>query len=303
MKLKTLIADMGILFECQSTNEEEVETLALASSNVGCTYGTFLDDKKYLDSLPKNARIVLTTKALERDVIAMGKCAIVVKKPRIVFFELHNALKDNPLYAREKFETLIGENCQISKNAVISKNNVIIGNNVIIEDFVVIKENTVIKNNCIIRTGTIIGGEGFEHKRNGTEILSVKHLGGVILEEAVELQQSNCVDKAIYPWDNTIVGASTKTDNCVHIAHADKLGERVFIAACACLAGRVETGDDVWIGPGATIINGISIGDKAKISIGSVVTQSVSAGAQVTGNFAVEHRKFMKFIKRLARNE
>ena len=112
------------------------------------------------------------------------------------------------------------------------------------------------------------------------------------------MQQGNFVDKAIYPWDNTIIGDYSKTDNNVHIAHADKIGKRVFIAACTCIAGRVETGDDVWIGPGVTVINGISIGDKAKISIGSVVTKSVKNGEQVTGNFAIPHAKFIENLKK-----
>ena len=132
-----------------------------------------------------------------------------------------------------------------------------IGNNVVIEEFVSIKENTIIGDNCVIRAGSIIGGEGFEHKRNGEDVLSVKHLGGVIIEDNVEFQQGNFVDKAIYPWDDTIIGENSKTDNNVHIAHADKIGKRVFIAASTCIAGRVEIGNDVWIGPGVTVTNGI----------------------------------------------
>lgn len=56
-------------------------------------------------------------------------------------------------------------------------------------------------------------------------------------------------------------------------------------------------GDNVWIGPGVTITNGIEVGNKASISIGSVVTKSVNDGSTVTGNFAIDHSKFIEHMK------
>ena len=40
------------------------------------------------------------------------------------------------------------------------------------------------------------------------------------------------------------------------------------------------------------------IGNKAKISIGSVVTKPVMENERVTGNFAIEHSKFLENIKK-----
>jgi UDP-3-O-[3-hydroxymyristoyl] glucosamine N-acyltransferase len=63
------------------------------------------------------------------------------------------------------------------------------------------------------------------------------------------------------------------------------------------LAGSVRLGNDVWIGPNSTISNGVTVGDGAKVSLGAVVTRDVPAGARVTGNFAVDHEKFLGFLK------
>lgn len=298
MIISELIKKNNISNVCNTEDEIEVETLGLAGSNLDCNYCTFLDNEKYLDDLSEKAKVILTTAELSTKIKDLNKIPCIVDNPRLAFFKLHNALSSDCTYARNEYETVIGEGCHIAKSAIISEKNVNIGKNVIIEDLVVIKENVIIGDNCIIRSGTIVGGEGFEHKRDGEKILSVKHLGGVVIKNNVELQQNNCVDKAIYPWDDTIIEEGCKTDNFVHIAHADKLGKRVFIAACTCLAGRITTGDDVWIGPGVTIINGITIGSKAKISIGSVVTKSVMEGQQVTGNFAIEHSKFIENLKK-----
>lgn len=298
MLLSELLKKNDIVENYVIKNEKEIESLALSGSNIDLQFCTFVESEKYLNQLSLNATMVFTTDELSEKILECGKGVCIVENPRLSFFLLHNAMQDYDSYRRTDRPVVIGENCRISDKACIATQNVKIGDNVIIEEFVSIKENTEIGDNCIIRAGSIIGGEGFEHKRNGEEIISVKHLGGVIIENNVELQQGNFVDKAIYPWDNTIIGEGTKTDNNVHIAHADKIGKRVFIAACTCIAGRVETGEDVWIGPGVTIINGIFIGNKAKISIGSVVTKPVMENERVTGNFAIEHSKFLENIKK-----
>lgn len=298
MLLSNLLKQYNVTEKYSIINEQNFEILALAGGKTQLSFCTFLESDKYLEQLSLNATMVFTTKELSRKIIERGKGVCIVNNPKICFFKLHNSLVDSNEYIRKDCPNEIGENCVIHKNACIAEKNIKIGNNVVIEEFCSIKENTVIGDNCIIRAGSIIGGEGFEHKRCEDGIISVKHCGGVILGNNVELQQGNFVDKAIYPWDNTIIGDNSKTDNNVHIAHADKIGKRVFIAACTCIAGRVETGDDVWIGPGVTVINGISIGDKAKISIGSVVTKPVKNGEQVTGNFAIPHAKFIENLKK-----
>ncbi len=70
-----------------------------------------------------------------------------------------------------------------------------------------------------------------------------------------------------------------------------------MIVAGSAIGGRTIVGDDVWIGINSTISNGLTIGDNCRISLGSVVTQSVAAGKTVTGNFAIDHKKFIEFIK------
>lgn len=299
MLLSKLLKTYDVCAEYEIVNEKEFDTLALAGGKVDLKFCTFLESEKYLEQLSSNAVMIFTKKALCSKLLEKGKGVCIVDNPRIAFFSLHNCLQNLYEYRRPDKPNEFGENCQIHKSTYIAEKNVRIGNNVVIEEFVSIKENTIIGDNCVIRAGSIIGGEGFEHKRNGEDVLSVKHLGGVIIEDNVEFQQGNFVDKAIYPWDDTIIGENSKTDNNVHIAHADKIGKRVFIAASTCIAGRVEIGNDVWIGPGVTVTNGISIGDKAHISIGSVVTKSVKGGEKVTGNFAIEHAKFINYLRKI----
>jgi len=50
----------------------------------------------------------------------------------------------------------------------------------------------------------------------------------------------------------------------------------------------------VWIGPNSTISDHISIGNSAIITLGSVVCKNVKSKQTVTGNFALEHRQFVR---------
>ncbi|MDI9216969.1 UDP-3-O-(3-hydroxymyristoyl)glucosamine N-acyltransferase [Clostridium tertium] len=257
---------------------------------------SFIESEKFLSQLSKSISCVITTKEMASK-IPESIGVIISEVPRIDFFNLHNKLIENKGYKREDFETEIGENCSISKDAIISNKNVKIGNNVVIEEHVIIRENTTIKDNCIIRANTVIGGEGYEFKRYNNKTMGVVHVGGVIIEENAEVQYSSCIDKAIYPWDNTIIGEYSRIDNLVQISHAVKVGKRCFITSKTTIGGRTIIGDNCWFGLGATVSNGLVIGNNSSVSLGAVVTRSLKENSKVSGNFAIDHNKFIDFIK------
>ena len=279
--------DFGIL---EITNKKEFETLGLANSIIDYDFCTFVDDLKFTKATANNAVMIITTKEITDKIEGKGLC--ISSSPRITFFKLHNYLVNKDYYRlNKKIKTQIGENCDINDKANIACNNVVIGKNVTIEEFVSIKENVTIGDNSKIRAGTIIGGEGFEFKRLEDSILSVRHIGGVKIGEAVEIQQNVAIDKAIYPWDDTLVGDFTKIDNFVHIAHGVKIGERVLIAAGSCIAGRTVIGNETWIGPKVVISNGLEVGNNCHIIIGSVVLSNLKENIKVFGNPARAYDK------------
>ena len=296
MYISKILKEMGIPHICK--NEQRVSSLGLVEYNDGKDVCTFVDNEYYLEKLSDNIQMVLIGEdlldTLKQYRKSYGIC--VVENPRLTYFRLHNYLVNDISYRRTDFKTRIGNNCNISSQAVIADKNVIIGNNVTIEEFAVIRENTVINDNSIIRAGCKIAGEGFEFKNTSEEVFHVSHIGGVIIGESVEIQYNTCIDKAIYPWDNTVIGDHVKIDNLVHIGHAVKVDSRTMIVANSGIGGRVSIGEDVWIGFGATIRNGIHIGDRARTNMGSVVTRNV--GTAVTGNFAIPHKDFIANLKK-----
>jgi len=257
---------------------------------------TYISDSKYIPFLKKNKDISCVIATHEMAPLVPEEMGLYISaSPKEEFFLLHNSIAKNPSYARARFETKIGKSCSISHLAHISEENVIIGNNVVVEEFVSIKQNVVIGDGTIIRAGSIIGGSGFEFKKYNEEIFGVAHLGGVLLGDNVEISHNVCVMASVFPWDDTIIGSQTKIDNLVHIAHACKLGRRNFITAGVIFCGSAVTEDDVFIGPNATIAN-VKMKKHSRASLGSVVTRDVPDNSIVSGNFAVEHKKLLRFL-------
>lgn len=293
MKLKDI---ESLIDEIEVVNDGDFTSLGLAVSKCDEKLLSFIESDKYIDSLSENITCLITTAELANKL--KDKYGIIIsKKPRIDYFKIHNMLSKDNKYSREKYDTVIGHDCKISDTAIISNKNVIIGNNVTIEEFAVIRENTVIGDNSIIRSGCKIGGEGYEFKRINNEIMNVIHCGGVIIENNVEVQYNSAIDKGLYTWDNTIIGEYSKLDNFVHIEHGVKVGPRCLIASRTTIGGRTTLGSDSWVGLGVIISNGLTLGNKISISLGAVVTKNIDDMEKVSGNFAINHDKYIEFIK------
>lgn len=257
---------------------------------------TFIEDERYLINIDESIKCIICNDRIANK-ISDEIGVIISKRPKIDFFSIYNELTYKKNMEIKK-KTLVGKNCFISDKCIIDDYNVIIGDNVIIEENVIIRSNVEIGNNSIIRAGTIIGGEGFQFVKNGKEsILPIVHAGKVKIGENVELQYGVRVDKAVFEYDSTVIDNYTKIDNNVHVGHAAKLGKRCLAAANALVSGSTIIGDDCWIGAGAIISNSIVIGNGCRVNIGSVVTKDLESGKSVSGNFAIDHTKFLNFIK------
>lgn len=260
---------------------------------------SYLESLKYLSDNKINSNIscLITKPELIPSLKIIHPIGLAISSnPKKTFFTIHNFLAKQRNFYTKNFEREIGLNTIIHPTAYVADTNISIGDNCVIGPNVSILEDTIIQNNVIIRVGTVVGTEGFEFKRFQEGILPVVHAGGVIIHDNVEIQANCCISKGVF-GDNTEIGDNTKLDNLVHVAHGVKIGKRCMIAASAMIAGSATIGDDVWIGPGSSISNQITIGDNASITIGSVVTKNVNPGQKVTGNFAIDHEKYISFLK------
>jgi UDP-3-O-[3-hydroxymyristoyl] glucosamine N-acyltransferase len=258
---------------------------------------TFLESDKYIARFTTNGNIsaVITTKEISPSI--PETCGLVLSSnPRKDFYTFHNYLALHTDFYGKAFPSIISPTASIHPSSFVADTSVIIDDNVVIEPNATVYERSVIGKGSIIRSGVRIGAEGFEFKRFGEEILHIEHAGGARLGANVEVQCNSNIDRSVF-GGFTEVGDDTKIDTLVHIGHHSKVGQRCLIAALTVVAGSTVIGNDVWIGPGSTISSELHIEDRAIVTLGSVVTTNIAEGQHVTGNFAVDHEKFIKFIK------
>lgn len=260
---------------------------------------TFCDDIKYLPIILKNDCVTaLITYPEYVYAFKEKKIGLISSKsPRLDFFNIHNSTG----FKNKNFSSRIGKNSNISSTSIISKNNVSIGNNCFVEDNVIIHSNVKIGNNVIIRAGSILGGEGYQFWKYENKILGIKHFGKVVINDNVEIKEFCTIHKALFNWDITSVGLNTKIDAHTHIGHANKIGNNVYVCSHANISGNSVIENDSYIGPGVNIPNRINISKGSKLSVGSTITTNISDGKTVSGNFAIEHEKYLKHIKKISK--
>lgn len=277
------------------------EVLGLSNSNIEKDILTFAEDSHFFDEIKNNKRItcVITKKEYVDFFSDFIQGIVIAENPRLLFFTLHNLLSVTDKYHLPNKKTVIGKGCNISKKCYIDSENVVIGDNVIIEEFVSINGHCVIGDNVIIKSGCQIGSGGYEFKQNGNSFYNVNHCGRVIIGDNVIVWPNVTIHKAVYPWDATIIGSNTNINSQVHIDHGAKIGLRCEICAGAIISGRCNLEDNVFIGPRAVLANRIIVKKGGRVSIGAVVTKNVEAGNIVSGNFAIDHQKFLNFVKKI----
>ena len=149
--------------------------------------------------------------------------------------------------------------------------------------------NCKIGNNCIIQANTTIGSVGFGYYPIDGQPRLIPHNGGVVIEDCVEIGANNCVDRA--KFGNTVIGAGTKTDNLVQIAHNVVIGKCCLIAGQVGISGSCRLGDGVVLAGQAGIADHKEIGSGAVIGADSGVMDNIAAGQRVLGMPAIDARK------------
>lgn len=281
--------------------DAEFNILEYCTSKHNDSFLTFIENEKFINALlhNKNVKAVLCTKDISIKIINSSNIGVlVVDKPKERFHLIHNKLYAENGYNLNNYNTKIGQNCIINEQSYISSKNVTIGDNVIIEPFAYIGENVIIENDVIIRSNTRIGGRGFCFTKTNKEVLTVNNIGKVILKEKAEIFSFCHIANGIFPHDCTTIGKDTKLDSFVQVAHSSIIGDKCLIGSGCVISGYADIKDDVWIGPNSTISNRINIGENAYISLGSVVTKDVLENEKVTGNFAINHHKFIQNLKK-----
>lgn len=165
--------------------------------------------------------------------------------------------------------------------------------------------NSVIRGCCTlgdgvrVGPGTVLGAPGFGLWRQGGQAHRVPQVGGVVIEDDVELGARCTVDRATLGC--TRIGAGSKLDAAVHVGHNVHIGCGVVIAAQSGLSGSVRIEDGAVLGGKVGVADHVVIGAGAQVGAGSGVGSHVPAGARVAGYPAVPVERWLGDLLRQRR--
>ncbi len=176
--------------------------------------------------------------------------------------------------------TDIGAGTSIDSNTHIA-HDVVIGEHCRIGPNVTILSKVTLGNNVIIHAGTVIGGDGFGYFWDGEQQKKIPQLGGVMIEDEVEIGCNVCVDRATFGM--TRIGKGTKIDNLVQIAHNNDIGEHCIIVSHVGLSGSVTLGKRVTLAGQVGIADHITMGDGSTAAARTGISKDVQPNQVVWG--------------------
>jgi len=187
----------------------------------------------------------------------------------------------------------VGDNTVIGSGVRIGENSKL-GGNCRLDSNVVVYHNCVLGNNVIIQANTTIGSVGFGYCFIDGAHRLVPHNGGVIIEDFVEIGANCCIDRA--KFGNTIVGAGTKIDNLVQIAHNVVIGKCCLISAQVGVAGSCKLGDGVVLAGQVGLADNIEIGAGTIVGAQSGVTKNVLPNQKLLWSPAIDIKEAARVI-------
>lgn len=150
-----------------------------------------------------------------------------------------------------------------------------VGARCILHPGVVLYPGARLGDRVILHAGVVVGSDGFGYVFDGSKHWKFPQAGEAVLEDDVEIGCNTTIDRG--SLGVTRIGAGTKIDNLVQIAHNVVIGRNVVIAAQTGISGstviedRAVIGGQVGFGDHARVQQGAIIGSKAGILPGKIV--------------------------------
>jgi len=188
--------------------------------------------------------------------------------------------------------SVIGSGCKIGENSKLGKNCRLDSN-------VVVYHNCRLGDNVIIQANSTIGSTGFGYSLIDGAHKLIPHNGGVVIEDFVEIGANCCIDRA--KFGNTVIGAGTKIDNLVQIAHNVIIGKGCLIVGQVGIAGSCKLGDGVVLAGQVGLTDNIEIGDGTIVSAQAGVINDVPPGQKLAWSPAIDYKEAFRVLGNVIR--
>lgn len=194
----------------------------------------------------------------------------------------------------------VGFGCRVGAGVTIGARSVLVGGNQLGRDVrvgadtwlhpnVAVYDRSEIGDRVIIHAGAVIGSDGFGYQFEGGCHRKVLQVGYVEIHDDVEIGANVAIDRgALGP---TVIGAGTKIDNLVHVAHNVVLGRHCLVMGQVGFAGSTQLGDYGVVASQSGIAGHLRIGARAVIGAKSGVMRDIPEGGRVLGIPAAPDRQ------------
>jgi UDP-3-O-[3-hydroxymyristoyl] glucosamine N-acyltransferase len=296
-----------------SGNPDIEITGAAGIKDAGAGDITFLADKKYLNDLYSSKAAAVITKD---EISGLPASLLIAGNPYFAFARALEALYTKPrLHTGISAKAIVcdevsfGDDVTVYPQAYIAGRVTIgsrvtiypgvyigegssVGDDSLIYPNVTIRENVRIGKKAIIHAGAVIGADGFGYVFENGLHYKIPQVGGVIIEDNVEIGANATIDRAT--TGDTVIGAGTKIDNLVQIAHNVKIGKNSIIVAQVGIGGSSE------VGSGAVLAGQVGVRDHVKIGNGvmagaqSGIIHDIPDGQVYSGMPAIPHKTWLR---------
>jgi UDP-3-O-[3-hydroxymyristoyl] glucosamine N-acyltransferase len=181
--------------------------------------------------------------------------------------------------------TVVGAHCVIARGARV-------GARCHLYPSVTVYSGSVIGDRVVIHAGARIGSDGFGYVQRDGQHLKIPHVGRCIIEDDVEIGANTTIDRGSI--DDTVVGAGTKIDNLVQIAHNVRIGRVCLIMAQVGIAGSVRVEDGAMLLGQVGVSGHHTIGKGARLAAQAGVFGDIPAGETWSGYPARPHKEALR---------
>jgi UDP-3-O-[3-hydroxymyristoyl] glucosamine N-acyltransferase len=196
-------------------------------------------------------------------------------------------------------DVVLGDRVAIGPGSHIGR-GVRIGPDSVLRSNVVIYPGTDLGSRVVVHAGTVLGSDGFGYVRDAATgaYEAFPQVGRLVVEDDVEFGTLCTVDRGAL--GETRIGAGTKLDNQVHVAHNVRIGRHVVIAAQTGIAGSSTVDDNV------VIAGQVGIADHVHIESGAILGAQcgVPSGKVIRGPgilfWGTPARPIREYLKELA---
>ncbi|MBK8166061.1 MAG: UDP-3-O-(3-hydroxymyristoyl)glucosamine N-acyltransferase [bacterium] len=193
---------------------------------------------------------------------------------------------------------VVGAGARLGAHVVIGC-DAMVGRDCVLHAHVVVREGCRLGDRVIVHAGTVIGADGFGYLAGPRGQAKIPQVGIVEVGDDVELGALVTIDRAT--TGRTVIGAGSKLDNQVHVAHNVRIGRGCALSAQTGIAGSCVLGDGVITGGQVGIADHLVIGDGARIGAQAGVIKDVAAGATVFGYPALDFQESFRITAALRR--